>query len=392
MTEQRNEASTQRANLLAAVERIRDTLQAQAAIDEERGFLSQASMDALTNAGIFAMKLPRVLGGEEADPITQIDVIDALSASNPAAGWCAMIGATGLAMPGAFLPDEAVKQVFSGPQLPHGAVVAVPAGKAIAEPGGFRLTGHWRFGSGVRYAEWISAGGWISPQGDEAPIRAMFVFPAAQAAIHDNWHVVGLQGTGSCDFSVQDLFVPEEFTWHLTDAEPRRGGPLYRLGIPGIVANEYVGFALGVARCALGELMQVAGATKRGVSPAAASLANRAVVQAAIGESDIKLRAARALAVELNAQAFAVVCAGNRPSPELQSELRSIAAYCTEVATEVVTRAFRLVGGSAIYQGSVLQRCLRDINVASQHFVVSAATYENLGQFKLGLGGADPMR
>jgi alkylation response protein AidB-like acyl-CoA dehydrogenase len=133
--------------------------------------------------------------------------------------------------------------------------------------------------------------------------------PVAEVQIHDNWQVMGLQGTGSCDFSVTDLFVPERFSWDAQRARPQRGGPLYRLGMPAFVANEHVAFALGVGRRALDALLDLAQAKQRGygsVSP----LAARPALQRAVGEGALRLRAVRALAIECYEPAWAIVGAG----------------------------------------------------------------------------------
>jgi hypothetical protein len=121
-----------------------------------------------------------------------------------------MIGNGSLAIIGAFLPEEAIAQLCTGDRLPHTAGALMP-GRAIPVEGGYRVTGHWSWGSGVRHADWL----------------------AAQTLVVS---------------SVSDLFVPEAFTFDSAALEPQRGGPLYRLGLPGLVLNEHVGFALGVGR------------------------------------------------------------------------------------------------------------------------------------------------
>jgi indole-3-acetate monooxygenase len=208
--------------------------------------------------------------------------------------------------------------------------------------------------------------------------------------IHDNWHVSGLKGTGSSDFSVTDLFVPEAFTFDMRSWEPKRGGPFYQFGIPGILVNELAGFALGVARRALDSIIEVARTKGRGYGKQTV-LADRAVFQRAIGEGDLRLRAARALAIEVLGKAWDTVCAGKKPTPELQIELRSMTTLVTDVALDTVERAFRYGGGSAIHLNGILQRCLRDMQAEAQHLLVSDITYEMHGQCLLGVSGVDPM-
>jgi alkylation response protein AidB-like acyl-CoA dehydrogenase len=216
-----------------------------------------------------------------------------------------------------------------------------------------------------------------------------FVFPTAHAQIHDNWYVMGLSGTGSCDYSVSDLFVPEEFTYEKA-APPRRGGPIYRLGLPGFITVENAAFALGVARRALDEIIALARSKVRGYTKRT-PLVGRPVFQRTVGESDLKLRAARALKIAVLEKAWATVCEGHELDLLLQTELRSAGALVADVALEVATAAFRYGGGTGIGLNHPLQRCLRDLQTAGTHFLVSDSSYENYGMALLGLPDADPL-
>ncbi|MEE2982093.1 MAG: acyl-CoA dehydrogenase family protein [Pseudomonadota bacterium] len=380
-----------REHLLGGVEQIRRVLAAQCEDEETAATLSPESVEALTETGIFAMKLPAILGGAEADLVTQFEVLEALAAINASASWCTMVGATGVGMPGAFLPDEGAEKMFPAGRIPLGAICIMPAGEGKPTGGGYQVSGRWSFASGVRHSEWITAMARVARDADGPPELRMMVFPTSATEIHDNWQVAGLKGTGSCDFTIADLFVPEALSWNVVDGAPQRGGALYYLGIPAFVANEHAGFACGTARCALDALIKLAVSKKRGYGPDAKGLAGRSTVQRMIGESELKLAAARSLAIELNERAWGEVCEGNPVSVRLNSELRSVATYCTEVASRITTQAFRYSGAGAVYQDSVLQRCLRDINVAAQHLMVSEVSYENLGQIALGFPDVNPM-
>lgn len=377
--------------LLAAVERVRDTLLAGADEAEANATLPPATVQALDDAGLLALKLPAVLGGAEADLVTQLEILEEVTYLDTSAGWCTLIGAAAIAGPGAFLAEKAVAQIFAGGQVPRAAGAFMPSGKAVPVAGGYRVSGRWAFASGIRHAQWVSATARVVSDGAAAPALRRMVMPVAAVQIHDNWQVMGLQGTGSCDFSVTDLFVPESFSWDAQRARPQRGGPLYRLGMPAFVANEHVAFALGVGRRALDTLLDLAQSKQRGYGQVA-TLAARPAVQRALGESALRLRAARALAIESYEAAWATVCAGQTLSLHLQAEMRSVATFATEVAVDVTTQMFRYSGGTGLYVTSVLQRCLRDINAAAQHLMVSDAAYENYGQFLLGLPDADPLR
>ena len=369
---------------------IADILRAQASADEANGTLTSETVATLEKAGMFRLKLPAVLGGEEADPVTQTLTLEALSNANASAGWCAMVGATGAALPGAFLADEAIAEIFASGRIPRCAVVAMPMGRAERVDGGYRLTGRWPFGSGVRHSEWITAGAIVTR--DNKPEHLMMVFQAKSAHIHDNWQVAGLKGTGSCDFSTDNLFVPAAFTLALLTDQPKRGGPLYRISNPGFVANEHAGFALGVARRALDAFREKEVARVRSYAPGEASMSARPAIQRALGACEIKLRAARDVALDVNSEVWRATRSGETPTLRQQCELRAAATYCTEVALDIVTEVFRYSGGGAIYEKNVLQRCLRDLNAAAQHLMVSEVSYENLGLTLLGATNINPMR
>jgi alkylation response protein AidB-like acyl-CoA dehydrogenase len=380
--------------LLDGVDRVRAVLIAGADQAETSATLPAATVDALGRAGLFRLKLPAMLGGAEADPVTQIDVLEALARIDAAAAWCVMVGATTVALPGAFLPDEAIAKIFAGGQVPRAAGVIMPTGTAVRVDGGYRVRGRWSFASGIKHADWVGAVAMLqAPVGRGATDagraeRLNVVVPVAHVEIHENWQVAGLRGTGSCDFSLTDVFVPEPFAWSLDHAGPRRGGALYRLGLPAFVANEHAAFALGLGRRALDTIVGLAPSTRRG--PRGTSVAERPAFQRALGECDLRLRAARALVVELNEEAWSTVSAGRPITPELHAVLRSASTLATDVAIEAVTTAFRHAGGAALYETNVLQRCLRDMYAAAQHFMVSDSAYEAHGRSVLGRAG-DPM-
>ena len=376
--------------LMQAVEDVRPTLEAAAPEGEETATLPKASADALYESGLLRLKLPHALSGAEADLVTQLDVLEAVSEIEPSAGWCLMIGAASLGGVGAFLEDDAIEEIFAGGTPPRTAGVFAPFGTAVPTDGGYLLSGRWSFASGIRHSQWISAGARVATDQPGYPAQIRATVRTSDVKIHDNWHVMGLRGTGSCDFSVENLFVPTSFAYDVSLIEPLRGGGLYRLGRPAFVTNEHSAFALGVARRALDAITEVGQSKTRGyvsVNP----LSKRAVFQRMLSECDLKLRAARALNVEILERAWQVACYGQTPEPALQAEMRSLATYSTDVALDVATQAFRFAGGAALFDSSILQRCLRDLNAGAQHQMVSDAAYENHGQFILGLPEARAM-
>jgi len=380
--------------LLDEVERIGPILQASGANSEEGATLAPEAVAALRDGGMFRLKLPAVVGGAEADPLTEMLVLEGLAYHDFASAWCTMVGATAVASLGVFLPEAGLEQVFGNGKIPTASISFFPAGRAVRENGGYRLNGRWRFNSGIRHSEWILGGTVV--EGTEAenggrPIVMFSALPAKDATLHDNWRdVVGLRGTGSCDFSVENYHLPEDFSfvWDLLKPKPRRGGASYLLPPFSYVAKEHGSVAIGAARRALDELIKLA-TTTRGTFRSS-KLDERPVVHRKIAEADLKLRAARALMHERYEQLWRKVNAGESPDGSDIADVRAICVYATDVAIETATMAYHFAGNTGLHHPHILGRLLRDLNTAGIHQVMSDTAYENHGKFRLGLP-ADPL-
>jgi len=357
---------------MRAVDSVRETLQAGMAETESGRTLAPASVTALRDAGLFALKVPAELGGAEADPVTQIEVLEALSYIDPSAGWSALLGNGALTMT-AYLPQPAIDAMWSAGRIPTAAAVIMP-GQGSRVDGGFQVSGKWSWASGIRHAEWIGAHILIDAGSDAPPESRLAFFPASDIEIIDNWHMSGLKGTGSCDFSVSEKFVAESFTFDFRTMTPQRGGALYTLGVPALLANELAAFAIGVGRRALDEITAQAVAKKRGYS-AKQSIADRPVFQHILGESDFKLRAARGLVIDAYEQAWITVSSGRLLTAAEQVDLRGAVAYSLHTACDIAQQLFRYGGGSAARLDNMLQRCVRDLEVGSLHLFVTDAIY-----------------
>ncbi len=206
--------------LLDAVDEVRDAAIAGADEAERIGKLPASVVEALDASGLFGMKLPAELGGAEADPVTQIAVIEKMAYIEPAVGWCMFIGATSVGWPGAFLPDESIERVFNRERLPHIVGVGGVRGRGVAGEGGYEVSGRYQFASGIGHAEWLVGGAAIQDQAGEVTEQRFLLIPVEQAVNHDNWQVAGLKGTSSGDFSVESLFVPRELTMDWQDIAP----------------------------------------------------------------------------------------------------------------------------------------------------------------------------
>src|SRR5690348_1048652 len=253
--------------LLERVEAIAPVLRASGPKSEEQGALAPEAVQALRDNGLFKLKLCAELGGAEADPLTEMLVLEAIAYHDFTSGWCAMVGATSLAGLGAFLPTAGLAQVFKDSHVPTASISVFPAGRATRESEGYRVSGRWRFNSGIRHAEWVIGGSLIEGGAENGakPQAILIVVPKKDVTLYDNWTTAsGLRGTGSGDCSIDKLYVPRDltFSWDLLNPKPLRGGPSYLMPPFAYVAKEHGSVAIGGARRALDELITIATTTR----------------------------------------------------------------------------------------------------------------------------------
>jgi indole-3-acetate monooxygenase len=388
------EQETKRNALLAHVERIAPILQASGGKSEEIATLAPETVTALRDAGLFQLKLPAVMGGAEADPVTEMLVLEAIAYHDFTSGWCTMVGATAVASLGAFLPQPGLDRVFVNGHIPTAAISFFPAGRAVREKGGYRVSGRWRFNSGIRHSEWVVGGTVVEgteKENDGKPLVIFTAFPTGDVTLYDNWRdVVGLRGTGSCDCSVENYYLPEHlsFVWDLLNPKPRRGGPSFLFPPFSFVAKEHGSVAIGSARRALDELIKIA-TTTRGTFRAS-KLDERQVVQRKIAEADLKIRAIRALMHQRYEELYDKARSGRPLDGADIADVRTMGVYATDIAIDVATTAYHFAGNTGLRHPHVLGRLLRDLNTAGLHQVMSDTSYENHGKFLLGIP-ADPL-
>lgn len=340
---------------------------------------------ALSDAGLFALCVPRAFGGAEAEPAVLIATIEALAQADGAAGWCAMIGSTSSVLAGYLAPADA-RAIYRPGTVSGGAFA--PQGKAVAAGDGFRVSGRWAFASGCQHCAWLMGGAVVLDDGaprrlaSGAPDTRLFLFPAGDAEIIDTWDVSGLRGTGSHDIAVRDVVVPGARSVSLVVDRPTATGPLYAFPVFGLLALGIAAVALGIARRALDELEALA--ADKVPSLARRPLRDRPVVQTATAEAEATLAAARAFVLEAVDAAWRTAAAGDPLSIPGRARLRLAATHAVRSAARVVDVAYDAGGGSAIYAKSPLQRCFRDVHAVTQHTMVQPSTFELVGRVLLG--------
>jgi alkylation response protein AidB-like acyl-CoA dehydrogenase len=278
--------------LLEAVRRLQPLLRQEAAAGEELGQLTPKVVDALHENGLFGMWLPAQLGGSELTPLQSLTVLEELAYGDASTAWVVMAACLAIGSAGAYLPTSAAETLFPPNRKRLNVITGqgTRSGKAVTTEGGYLVSGSWSFGSGLKHSTYIHTAAIIQGTGEPT----IFILPIEKAKLIDNWDVIGLRATGSIDYTLDNVFVPEDFTHSVLTLEPKRGGGLYRIGIINFAGICHAGWALGVGRRMLDDLRELA---KAKVGRAAQNAANDSFQQA-YGLAEAKLRAARAFVFE----------------------------------------------------------------------------------------------
>ena len=367
------------AALAAASRRLASLAHEQAADNEHARALSDELVGGLRSSGLLRAGAPAELGAAQAPPAVTLSCAEEIARGDASAGWCVSIAATASLL-GAYLPQEGAREVLGG-EHDVAAGVWAPRGRAVPEDGGLRVSGRWAFCSGISHSNWLMAGCVLEGTDGEPQLRVV-ALPTAELEILDTWHTSGLRATGSHDAVADDLLVPARRVLSILAAEPRVQEQLYRFPLFGYFALSIAAAALGNARGALDELVELA-AGKVGLG-SSRTLAERPATQAAVAAAEACLRAARGLFYEAIEEAWSAAEEG-AVGESLRLGLRLAATHAVRSSAEIVRSMYDLGGGSAIYEGSPLQRRFRDAHTATAHFQVSPPTWELMGRILLGL-------
>lgn len=357
-------------------------------IEQERR-LPAPVLDALHEAGLFRLLLPRALDGGETDPATFVQVMEEIARVDASTAWC-VCQASGCSMVAAYLQPEVAWEIFGNDPR---AVLAWGPGpaRAVAADGGYRVTGTWSFASGCRHATWLGGYCPISEPGGAARRHAdgthegrTMLFPAARATIVDVWSVSGLRGTGSDTFVVTDLFVPHRHTVSRDDpAERRHPSPLYCFSSRSLYASGFAGVGLGIARAVLDAFVELArDKTPRGFTR---PLRDNAVVQSQVAQAEAQLRSARLFLLSSLDEIWRAIGRSGALTLDQRILIRLAATHAIQQARQVVDAAYHAAGASAIFTSSAFERRFRDMHTVTQQLQGRQAHFETVGQFLLGL-------
>ncbi|MEU7551357.1 acyl-CoA dehydrogenase family protein [Streptomyces sp. NPDC044571] len=343
-------------------------------------------VDLLRGAGVFRMAFGREWGGLELTSMEQTEVVEALAYGDASAAWCAVMGAS-TGVYSAFLEPAVAKEMFPTPDLVTAGLLQ-PTGRAERVPGGFRLSGRWSFGSGITHADWVTSGAFLyedgkpyaSPDGSNAHASRQFLVPREQVEVLDNWYTTGMCGTGSCDYTISDVFVPEEHTFTFGKVKGRPS-PLAQ---PDSFTRSMCGVALGVARAALDHTREtVLGRTDRMTDTAWADMFR---VQVALAECEADFNATRSGVYSSMGRQWEVLAAGGTPDDltsveRAASPLAWVHAFRTSRA--IVNRLYDLLQTWSINRSSPMDRWMRDATVMCQHATAQDRILQSAGAYLL---------
>lgn len=366
--------------MLDAAKALSPTIRSCADRIEAERELPQSLFDALADAGLFKLGLPKSLEGVEIDLPSYVDVLEELGKADASTAWivnqCSIF-----ATYAARMPPEVARLIWTDTPRCVVANTSMPTSEAVEVPGGYRVTGRHRFSSGCRHASWFAARAWL-PDGEERVQKFLFV-PAAEVEVLDTWKVRGMRGTGTHDFAVDGAFVPAERIVRQLGAPVLEPGPLYRFSLVLLFASGDGALALGVAQSCLDAFMELAGAK----TPHAmqAMLKDQPAVQMTVGRAVASLASGRAYLRDAVRNVWDEAVSEGPVSVDRRLALRLAATHCIRTAVGVVEELYNASGTTAVFEGNLIQRHFQDLHVISQHQQARLVAYELAGKHAMGL-------
>ncbi|OBK95244.1 acyl-CoA dehydrogenase [Mycobacterium asiaticum] len=377
--------------LVSLARGMRDLVRAEAAESERKRTMTDAIVDEMWGSGLMTALSPAEAGGIEPSLAETIETWIEMAWQDGSFGWIGIANLPSRFAAATYLPDEGFAEVFTA----HDNHVTMggqffPNGQGAVVDGGYRVSGSWSFGSGVGHSQYVAAGffpmddgemRWVS---EGIPEMRVAVIARDEIQFNDGWHVQGLKGTGSYDYTAEDVFVPAARTFGLFDRRPYRGtSPAARMGLMPVTAAGHASWALGVAKSMLDDVTELA-ATKFRMSDMA-SLASRPTFQKGLAHHVAAWRAARLLVLDAFSTAETAVAAGEDLNPTLRADMRAAAVYATDTARECAEWAHLVAGTSSIREGSRLERAFRDLYTGTQHAFISEKVAMDCAQIWLGI-------
>ena len=376
---------------LARIKALAPALKASAAQIDEQRELPAAIVDKLVEGGFFRLLLPRALGGAELLPADYVPIIEAVAEIDASAAWCLNQNA-GCSMTAAYFAPEVAKDIFGGPR---GILAWGPGpGEARVVAGGYQVTAQWAFASGSHHASWlgchvpvVEANGQPRLEPDGTPVVRTIVFPKAKTKFTDIWRTIGLRGTGSDQYAVEDLFVPEAYSLQSivrnSPDKRREPGLLYAFSSLSLYAAGFAGVATGCARSTLNSFIELA----RDKIPRGArvTMRNNNVVQRDVAQAEVRLSSAYGHLIRSLEDITEAVRERGHITLDERMTIRLAATFCIHTALEVTDILYQAAGATAIFNENPFERPWRDVHSVSQQLQGRQVHFETVGQHLMGL-------
>ena len=363
--------------LTAGVDGLAAAVAEQRSDFDSNGRLPDDLFEQLARLGLFRLLLPSSLGGPGLSALEFMDVVEAASALDGTVGWLAGNGG-GMGRVGAYLPEESAREIFDDP-LAFVVSSTAALGRAVRVPGGYAVTGRWPFGSGSPHGTWFSPLCAVEDDGQATGEMIFVLAPRKEVLLHDNWEVSGLCATGSVDFELVDVFVPDRFA-HAFQPEPTQPGTLYRLPTRSIYSWTVATVPLGIAAGAINDFAELAGSNRRGGSD---PLAERELIQSQLGQAQARTAASRAYLRNTMSALLEGVEAGTSLEAS-RVDFRLACTFASQSALWAIDLVTEMAGTVAILRSSTLERRERDARAAAKHVAMSPAAYITGGKLRLG--------
>ncbi len=363
-------------DVVEAARRLQPLLEAHRPSHDRNGRLDDEVVDALHDARLFGLWVPASLGGWELPPRPAIEVVETLAYADPSTAWVTMAAAMTTGCAGAYLPDSAVERMFTGGRDPVVAGVGGRPGRVVLVDGGHSISGTWNFGSGLLHARYIHTMGMVESTGE----ARIYIVPKEQARLDpDSWDVMGLRGTGSVDYTFDDVVVPPDFSYPSASTSSTRGGPLYGLGTLQMALISHGAWGVGVGRRLLDELAESRSA--RPLPPG-----DQEVFVSEYATAEGTLRSARAFLLDAWDGGWATLSSGGGLSRRQKTEIRLATHTVTWSAARVSEYVYRSAGTAALRAGRI-QQFYRDLHAGTQHVTSGPGVLRDCGRELAGMAG-----
>jgi alkylation response protein AidB-like acyl-CoA dehydrogenase len=377
--------------LLREVDALGDLVAANRADADRLRRLPDPIAEAMVAHDYYRVLLPRDLGGRDVDPPTYLRMVERFAVMDGSVAWNFAIGG-GTPLFAGFIPAAVAREVFASPDACVAGGLA-PMGTALRVDGGYRVSGRWAWASGIHQSRWVIAGCTILEGDPPAPAKAgipfvQVVVPRASCQVLDTWHVGGLRGTGSTDYTIDDVFVPRERSFFVFFSERFHDAPIFRLP-PTFFGVALATVGSGIARGALEAFLELANEKRPLMSPNL--LRERPSVQHDVAKAEALVESSREHLFAAVEEMWACVLAGKAVELPLRAKVRRAQTHAAESAAQAVTLLHRAAGGSSLYESCPLERCFRDVHAVLGHVTVQRGMTEDAGRVRLGLPPNSPM-